>query len=218
MNALNDIKQKINSWVWSTKNFVQSTSKDFYLKEKDRFNKQGSAAYEGISKLKQNMADNLSKNSTSYKNGVFDAVKYTIKQTPRVGLQLGWYASKYGLYFTNVLLNKTKVGRYAKGGVILGCIGRVSYVYGTYFQQDIEIKKVFHRIGENESDGVNAYMVSDNNSKIYGVRNSTWYGQWWSTELWTSLIENNKYHVSGYGIRIAMFGIYPNIVHAKMIK
>ena len=240
MDKFNILKNIVQKWSNDTSKFVQDNSKEFYLKEKDKFNKTGSKAYEGIQYFKKNMYDginsykdgvakNVSSGVNSYKEGIhsninhakrstYEALKYTLKQTPRVGAQLGWYGGKFGWFLTNAFLNKTKYGRYLKIAGALAVVGRTSYVYGTYFEEDMIIRKTFHRIGENESDGVNAYMISDDKSRIYGVRNSTWYGQWWSTELWTSLLENKQYHVSGYGIRIAMLGIYPNIVHAKIIS
>ena len=217
MEKFNIFVNIVKKWSQDTSNFVQDTSKEFYLREKEKFNKSGSKAYEGIQHYKNNMYDSaagykdaVSKTSSGYKDGIhstinhakrgtYKAAKYTLKQTPRVGLKLGMYGGKLGWFLTSSFLNKTKYGRYVKlaAGTII--LGRTSYVYGTHFEKDMMIRKTCHRIGENESDGVNAYMVSDDRSRIYGVRNSTWYGQWWSTELWTSLLENKKYHVSGYG-------------------
>lgn len=60
-------------------------------------------------------------------------------------------------------------------------------------------------------------MLVDSDGNIYGVRNSTWFGQFYSTEMWASMIEGKKYDVIGYGIRIAFLGIYPHIVQAHKI-
>ena len=236
MDKFNIFTGILKKWSTDSSQFVQDKSKEFYLYEKQKFKETGSKAYEGMEYYKKNMYRNVSdykknidKGTAAYKQGIhsninyakrssYDALKYTLKQTPKAGLKLGWYGGKLGWFLTNAFLNKTKYGRYLKIIACTAIVGRTSYVYGTYFESDMMIRKTFHRIGENESDGVNAYMISDDRSRIYGVRNSTWYGQWWSTELWTSLLENNMYHVYGYGIRIAMLGIYPNIVHAKIIK
>jgi len=60
-------------------------------------------------------------------------------------------------------------------------------------------------------------MLSDEKSNIFRVRNSYWYGQFFSTELWTGIQPHKTYNISGYGIRIAAIGVYPNITHATIV-
>lgn len=145
-------------------------------------------------------------------------------QSLAMGKKVLWYTPLYTLKLGGSVTRgafkvatRTRVGRYLLSLGALGFTLRASYVYGTSFHREIEVKKTFWRYGENEADSVNEYMLADAKGNIYGVRNSTWFGQFYSTEMWAGMIEGKKYDVIGYGVRIAFLGIYPHVVQAHAV-
>lgn len=231
---LSRFKFAVNKWPSLAGKFIKNTTTSFYNNEQNKIlvrqfkafkNIEGYTELEQYSKNAKNGFINYIKelkgsaytNTNGIKRSIIENAKYTFKRSPIYlykGLLLG---TKYGIYVGYNFLTKTKPGKAILIGIGTWFSGRALYVYGTKFEKDIVIVKTFNRIGENESDGINEYMITDEDSKIYIVRNSSWYGQWWSTELWSSLVLNRRYHITGYGIRIAAFGIYPTIIFANLV-
>jgi hypothetical protein len=58
---------------------------------------------------------------------------------------------------------------------------------------------------------------TDENGIIYEVGNSLPYLHFTSAEIWNKLEVNKKYAVTGYGLRIAFLGFYPNVISIKNV-
>lgn len=118
-----------------------------------------------------------------------------------------------GLFrFTFNFVRTTKLYRYTKYTLITGTIAKSTYIYTTTFNKEIVVSKSFHRYTNR---GNNDYLIADENHNLFRVSESLWFWQWFPTELWSSIKENQKYHITGYGVRIRKLGIYPNIVRVN---
>jgi len=228
-----------SKWSVESSKFLRDTTNEFMKNERNRItkkqlemmdktNKYSQSVKRGFEQYKASLSDGFKVYKSKIQGDIYmgvdgvrrsavDNAKRAIKNSPLYVYKLVWLFGKYSAYVGYKFLTKTRSGKAISMGLGTVFVGRVGYVYGTRFERDIELVKSFNRLGENESDGVNEYMISDEKSRIYTVRNSTWYGQWWSTELWTSLIPGKMYHITGYGIRIAAFGIYPRVIYADLV-
>jgi len=112
---------------------------------------------------------------------------------------------------------KTKVVRWGRNGLILGTIGKVMYVYGTYFEREIEVSRTFNQLKETNGQVRNQYFIADNQKRLYQVVPSLWYWQWWPDELWADVKEGDRYHLQCYGWRIHKLRLHPRVVHATKI-
>lgn len=90
----------------------------------------------------------------------------------------------------------------------------IIYVYLTYFEKEITIKKLNNLRGKRNLMN----SVIDDKNNIYKVHNSMYYGFFSSAELYSSLEENTKYKIKGYGIRIPFLLMFPNIISAEKIN
>jgi len=93
---------------------------------------------------------------------------------------------------------------------VLFLIGGAIYVFIFPFEKVIMLK--------NKSDyasGKKMYnTVSDNNDNVYIVTNAWPLLHFTSAEVLNKLIVGKSYRIRGYGVRVPIFGIYPNIVSA----
>ena len=87
------------------------------------------------------------------------------------------------------------------------------YSYATYFTKTITIKE--KESLKNGKYGQN--VVADTDGNIYSISNSIFYGFYTSTELYTKIVENQKYQVTGYGYRIPFLGLFPCIISVKVV-
>lgn len=87
------------------------------------------------------------------------------------------------------------------------------YVYFTIFQKEIVIEEK-----NTYGSSANNQKISDTDGNVYVVENSLYMMQWESIELFNKLDVGKKFKVKGYGIRVPMLGIIPNIVSAEEIK
>ena len=62
------------------------------------------------------------------------------------------------------------------------------------------------------------YLVTDENDNVYIVSNSIYYLFFNSLELYTSLQNNQKYIIKGFGLRIPILGFFPHILKATKIN
>jgi hypothetical protein len=86
------------------------------------------------------------------------------------------------------------------------------YIYFTQFEKEIIIDEKFTYSNKGLSQS-----ISDKNNIVYVVNNSLFYFHFTSTEVFNSLDIENKYKVKGYGIRVPIFGMFPNIIKADKI-
>lgn len=100
-------------------------------------------------------------------------------------------------------------------GIIIG--GSAAYAYLTPYEKNIIIKNKYQRVKGGEGWCSHIFMCCDKNNMQYRITNTPWYWQFYSTELWNSLEENQEYHVKGYGIRFGVLGMYPNIYSAEKV-
>jgi hypothetical protein len=86
------------------------------------------------------------------------------------------------------------------------------YAYATRFEKIIKIKETNVFRGKY---GVNT--IADIDGNIYSVENSWFYLFFNSTELYTQFDAGNTYNITGYGYRIPVFNVYPNIIRAEKV-
>ena len=87
------------------------------------------------------------------------------------------------------------------------------YSYTTYFTKTITIQD--KESLKNGSYGHN--VVSDTEGNIYTIDNTIYYGFFTSTELYTTLDENKKYRITGYGYRVPVLNLFPSILSAQRL-
>lgn len=94
----------------------------------------------------------------------------------------------------------------------------VIYVYSTRFERTITIKDkhTFSTEGNVYSKYSTAIKntVSDENGIIYEISSSFPLLHFRAAEILLNIEKNKKYKISGYGWRIPILGIFPNIVAA----
>ena len=101
-----------------------------------------------------------------------------------------------------------------------GIIGSLSmlvhctYALGTVEKKFITIDKKY----KFNRNGFTEFMIIDNNGKHYNVNNSLWYWKWNSIEEWNKLETNKEIIVKYYGVRIPLFGIFPNIIMSNQAE
>jgi ssDNA-specific exonuclease RecJ len=86
------------------------------------------------------------------------------------------------------------------------------YAYGTRFEKTIKVKEVNSL---RSKYGTNT--VADHEGNVYSVSNSIFYGVFNSIELYTKFDAEKSYQITGYGYRIPILGMFPNIVSAKQL-
>ena len=88
------------------------------------------------------------------------------------------------------------------------------YTYSTQFTKKITIKNLtYFRSSKNSYN-----LISDENNNVYKISNSIWYMFFTSAELYSSLNDNQRYTIKGYGLRIPFLGFYPMIIKATPIN
>lgn len=84
------------------------------------------------------------------------------------------------------------------------------YVYMAPFDRTIVVKeKTGYASGKQLTN-----TIMDAEGRVYQVANSIPRLHFKSAEVWMSLEKEKSYRVSGNGLRVALFGLYPNIVKA----
>jgi hypothetical protein len=95
--------------------------------------------------------------------------------------------------------------------IILIIMINIIYSYSTYFTKTIKIKSAdFVR---NSKYGLN--IIADTNNNIYVVHNSLFYGFFEATELYKKIEIGKTYKITGFGLRIPILNMYPNIISGE---
>jgi len=90
----------------------------------------------------------------------------------------------------------------------------IYFNYFTRFQKMITINNSdYYKSGKY---GLN--LVNDSNGNVYIIQNSIFQLFFTGPELYSSLKDGKQYQVNGYGFRVPILGIYPNIISAKEIS
>jgi len=93
-------------------------------------------------------------------------------------------------------------------------IFNILYSYSTYYSRDITIKQK----NTYSSGRYVRNTFTDENGNVYEATNSLPYLHFTAAEIWSRIEVNKKYSVTGYGLRIAFLGFYPNIISIKDIS
>lgn len=96
--------------------------------------------------------------------------------------------------------------------LILSVLFNIIYIYLTRFKKTIIVDEKFTYGGKTTDR-----TISDTEGNIYKVKNSIYYLYWNSAEIFDKLDKNNKFEIEGYGKRIPIFGMYPNIIKANKV-
>jgi hypothetical protein len=93
-------------------------------------------------------------------------------------------------------------------------LSNLIFTYITRFEKIITIDEKFaygQRNGKSQS-------VSDKNNNVYEIRNSVYLFHFTSAEVFNNLDIDSTFKVKGYGYRIPVLGMFPNIYHASIVK
>ena len=85
---------------------------------------------------------------------------------------------------------------------------KLAYFKGTQFEKEIRVKNKYIRVGS----GNHGYMINDTKGHIYRLGSSIWAWHWTPAELWNSLEQDQNYKVHGYGWRVSVLRLYPNVI------
>ena len=97
--------------------------------------------------------------------------------------------------------------------VVFFLVTTMVYSYFTSFEKKITVK-------EKDSVKTGKYgknIVSDTDGNVYTIENSMFYDFFTAIELFTKIELNQSYKVKGFGYRIPILGIYPNIISASKV-
>lgn len=89
-----------------------------------------------------------------------------------------------------------------------------SYAFSTHKKEDIKVKSKYIFINH----GFTNFMIVDNKGRHFNVNNSLWYWKWDSIEDWEKINKNDIMSVRYYGLRVPIFGLFPNIIFNKDVN
>lgn len=92
-------------------------------------------------------------------------------------------------------------------------VSSLAYTFGTGFTQQITIKDKYIA----QHDGFSRYMIVNNSDNPYRVAKNLWYMKFDNAETWNQLEKNKTYEIKGYGLRVPMLSLYPNIIRIKKV-
>ena len=95
--------------------------------------------------------------------------------------------------------------------IIFYCV----YTYGTYYSKTITIENIYY-YSKSQKGGLNT--VSDTNDNVYVVKNNILYLFFTSAELLNYFKKGKKYKITGYGWRVPILNLYPNILSAHEVN
>lgn len=113
--------------------------------------------------------------------------------------------------------DKEKLNNFVCFGLGFSTLFHMYYTYGTLENKVIKVEKKY----KFTRNGFTEFMIIDSKGVHYNVNNSFWLWKWDSIEDWNSIETNKPIVVTYYGIRIPLFGIFPNIINSnqkKMLK
>jgi hypothetical protein len=113
----------------------------------------------------------------------------------------------------NKSLNNLTVNKIKFKSKIFGA-GAVSHGIYTMTTSNIDSIIVTKKYKFNIS-GFTNFMIIDDKGNHYNVNNSLWYWKWNSLEDWHKIKENEQLFIKYYGIRWALFGLFPNVVMSQ---
>ena len=93
-------------------------------------------------------------------------------------------------------------------------LSNLIFTYITRFEKIITIDEKF---AYGQKNG-NSQSVSDKDNNVYEIRNSIYLFHFTSAEVFNNLDINSTFKVKGYGYRIPVLGMFPNIYHASIVK
>jgi hypothetical protein len=86
----------------------------------------------------------------------------------------------------------------------------LSYAYGTQKKREIKVKQKYQY--QYTKNGFTEFMIVDDNDKHYRINNCIWYLKWDGIEDWVKINKNDVLNIKYYGLRIPMFGMFPNVI------
>ena len=97
--------------------------------------------------------------------------------------------------------------------VVFFLVTGMAYSYFTSFEKTITVKEK----DSMKSGKYGKNIVSDTDGNVYTIENSIFYDFFTAMELFTKIELNQSYKVKGFGYRIPILGIYPNIISASKV-
>jgi cytochrome b subunit of formate dehydrogenase len=86
----------------------------------------------------------------------------------------------------------------------------IPFQLGSAFEREITIAKKYTAIG-GVRYAYTQYMIVTTDGSIYQVSNVWWRADFNNEEDWNTLDIGKTYRVKGWGYRVPLFGLYPNI-------
>lgn len=94
--------------------------------------------------------------------------------------------------------------------IIIGIVLTITLQLGSAFEKEITIAKKYTAIG-GVRYAYTKYMIVATDGNIYQVSNVWWRADFNNEEDWHALDIGKTYRVKGWGYRVPLFGMYPNI-------
>ena len=94
--------------------------------------------------------------------------------------------------------------------IIIGIVVTITFQLGSAFEKEITIAKKYTSIG-GVRYAYTQYMIVATDGSIYQVSNVWWHADFNNEEDWNALEIGKTYRVKGWGYRVPLFGMYPNI-------
>ena len=89
----------------------------------------------------------------------------------------------------------------------------LGYSVVTEKKEEIKVAKKYKLVDYGSTN----FMIVDNNGRHFNINNSLWYWKWDSVEDWEKIDKNDTISIRYYGLRVPLFGMFPNIVNSKKI-
>lgn len=86
----------------------------------------------------------------------------------------------------------------------------IIFQIGSHFEKNITITKKYTSVGGVRYI-VPSYTIIDTENNIYHVSNVWWKADFNNAEDWNNIYVGKTYRVKGWGYRIPLFEMYPNI-------
>jgi hypothetical protein len=97
------------------------------------------------------------------------------------------------------------------GLVAIWVIWNIGILLFTRFEREIVVK---NKEGYGTRNG-RSQLITDDRDRIYSVSSNIFIWHFTSAEVFGKMEVGKRYKIKGYGLRIPMLGMFPNIVHVS---
>ena len=99
-------------------------------------------------------------------------------------------------------------------GLGITTIGHMFYTFGSLDYKMIKVEKKY----KFTRNGFTEFMIVDSKGNHYNINNSLWLLKFDSIEDWDNIKTDEPIIIKYYGLRIPLFGLFPNIIMSNQVK